>query len=342
MGKGKVKFAVLGCGRISEIHLKAIKNAPNAELAAVCDIVEEKAKQAAIANGLDRWYTNLDDMLAKEDIDVVNICTPSGMHSEHAIAVARTGRHVLCEKPLDVTREKMEDMIDECKRSGVLLGGIFQRRTSSAANNTKKAIEGGKLGSLILADASLKYYRSQEYYDGDPWRGTWELDGGGALMNQGIHGIDLIQWMMGGIDSVYANCATLARKIEVEDTAVILVKFKNGALGTIEGSTAVYPGQDTIFSIQGEKGTISFGDKGFYCWKFMGKDEEAPEVSDSLGGINCGWNDLNFGHTIQVQDMAEAVLENRQPMVTGEDAKKAVEIILAIYESSKTGKEVKL
>ena len=155
-------------------------------------------------------------------------------------------KHVLCEKPLDVTQDKINKMINACKEANVILGGIFQRRTNLAAINTRKAISEGKLGKIVMASASLKYYRDQEYYDSDPWRGTWALDGGGALMNQGIHGIDMLQWLAGDIESVFARCATLSRNIEGEDTAVAAIKFKNGALGIIEGATSVYPGQDTI------------------------------------------------------------------------------------------------
>jgi len=247
---------------------------------------------------------------------------------------------VLCEKALDVTKEKIDKMINACKEAGVLLGGIFQRRTSIGAINMGKAIQEGKLGKIVMASAYLKYYRSQEYYDSDSWRGTWELDGGGALMNQGIHGIDMLQWLAGDILSVNARCATLARNIEVEDTAVITVKFKNGALGVIEGATSVYPGQDTIFSVHGEKGSIILGDKGFYAWDIMGSDEKHPDAGEGFGGLNCGWSSTNTGHILQVQDMAEAVLTGRQPMIPGEEAQKAVNIILAIYESSRTGSEV--
>lgn len=340
MREKKVRFAVLGCGRISSAHLKAIKDAPDAELAAVCDIEEEMAKQVALEYGLSKWYTGINEMLGSENIDVVNICTPSGLHCEHTVISARAGKHVLCEKPLDVSKDKLNIMINTCKDSGVLLGGIFQRRTNIAAISTRNAIREGKLGKILIASANLKYYRDQEYYDSACWRATWELDGGGALMNQGIHGIDMLQWLTGDIESVFAKCATLARDIEVEDTAVITLKFKNGALGVVEGATSVYPGQDTVFSIHGEKGTIILGDKGFYAWDIFGSDEKAPEAGDGFGGPNCGWSSNNTGHTVQVQDMAEAVLEKRQPMIPGEEARKAVDLILAIYESSRAGKEV--
>ena len=324
------------------MHLDAIKNAPNAELAAVCDIVEEKSRQAAQGFGLKQWYTSLEDMLSREAIDAVCICTPSGMHCEHAIIAAKAGKHVLCEKPLDVTREKVDRMIHACNEANVLLGGVFQRRTSLAAVNARKALSEGKLGRIVMASASLKYYRGQEYYNSDSWRGTWELDGGGALMNQGIHGIDMLQWIVGGIESVYARCATLVRNIETEDTAVVSVKFKNGALGVIEGATSVYPGQDTIFTIQGEKGTISFGDRGFYVWEFMDSREKPPDAGDGFGGLNCGWTATNSGHIQLVQNMAEAIRNGTKPMIPGEEARKAVDVVLAIYESSRTGSEIKI
>lgn len=334
------KFAIIGCGRISENHLDAIEHAPHAKLVAVCDIIEEKAKKAAVENGLDKWYTDIEEMLNQEDIDVCCILTPSGMHCEHACIVAKHKINVLCEKPLDVTREKMEKMIKCCKGNNVKLGAIFQRRTYDGAIRTKEAIENGSLGIVTLADASLKYYRDQAYYDSGEWRATWELDGGGALMNQGVHGIDMLSWMMGGIKSVYANCETLAWNIEVEDTAVVNVKFKNGALGVIQGTTTAYPGLDTVFSIHGTQGSVSFGDEDYYYWKLANPDIPKPEIIGSMGGINCQYSTNNFGHTYLVEDMALAVAENRQPMITGEEAKKSVEVILAIYESARTGKEV--
>jgi Predicted dehydrogenases and related proteins len=338
----KVRFAVLGCGRISISHLDAIKNAPDTELAAVCDIIEEKARHAAQQFGLEHWYTDLKDMLCKEEIDVICICTPSGMHCEHTEIAAKAGKHVLCEKPLDVTHEKVDRMIDVCNMANVLLGGIFQRRTNLAAINARNAIQTGKLGRIVMANARLNYYRSQEYYDSDSWRGTWKLDGGGALMNQGIHGIDMLQWLVGDIDSVFARCATLARNIEVEDTAVVAVKFKSGALGTIAGATSVYPGQDTVFTIHGEKGTISLGDQGFYIWDIMNSDEKPPEAGDGFGGTNCGWTANNSGHIKLVQDMAEAVRTGTKPLIPGTEARKAVDLVLAIYESSRTDREVKV
>lgn len=335
----KAKFALIGCGRISENHLDAIENAPHAELVAVCDILEETAKSVAEKYGCS-YYTDIGKMLDSESIDVCCILTPSGMHSEHVMTVAKHGINVLCEKPIDITKEKMDQMIDCCKDNGVKMGCVFQRRTFDAAIKTKEAIEKGWLGTVTLADAYLKYYRSDEYYAQADWRGTWELDGGGALMNQGIHGIDMINWIMGGIESVNAQCATIARNIDVEDTAVIRVKYKNGALGVIEGATAAYPGLDTVFAFHGTKGSIIFGDKGFYLWDLEDKSIEMPDVNNSMGGVNCQYNETNYGHIYLVEDMALAVLEDRDPMIGPDEGRKAVEIILAIYESSETKKEV--
>lgn len=334
------KFAIIGCGRISKNHLDAIEHAPHAELVAVCDIIESKAKDAALANGLNKWYTDIEEMLSAEEIDVCCILTPSGMHCEHACMVAKHKIHVLCEKPLDVTKEKMERMIRCCKENNVKLGAIFQRRTYEGAIRTKEAILNGDLGRVTLADASLKYYRDQAYYDSGEWRATWALDGGGALMNQGVHGIDMLNWLMGGIQSVRADCETLVWDIEVEDTAVATVKFRNGAIGVIQGTTTAYPGMDTVFSFHGTKGSISFGDEKYYYWELDNPDKPMPDINGSMGGLNCQYSTNNFGHTYLVEDMALAVAENREPMITGAEAKKSVDIILAIYESARTGKEV--
>ncbi len=337
---GMVKFALVGCGRISKNHLEAIKRAPHAELVAVCDVIEEYARKTACENGLDRWYTDIDEMITEEKPDVCCILTPSGLHAECAVKVARRGVHVLCEKPLDVTIENMQRIVDACRDNGVKLGGIFQRRTFDGAIAVKRAIEQGHLGRVTLGSAILRYYRDQEYYDSGEWRGTWSLDGGGALMNQGIHGVDMLDWLMGGIHSVTACCQNLCWNIEVEDTAVVLVKFKNGAVGTIECCTTAYPGLDTVFSISGSKGSVEIGDDGIYRWNLEDKSIEKPEVFGNLGGKNCAYHTDNYGHNVQIENMALAVLNNEEPMVPGWDAMRSVKIILAIYESARMGKEV--
>ncbi len=330
-----VRFAIVGCGRICMSHIKGIADAPSAVLIAVCDIKEEKARKAAEEAGIAAYYTDLEMMLDKEKPDVLCVCVPSGYHAECAILAARKGVHVLCEKPLDVTQEKIDAMIRACDENHVKIGGIFQRRNVSAVQHARQAVAAGRLGKLVMASASLKYFRDQAYYDSGAWRGTKALDGG-CLMNQCIHGIDLLQYLAGEITSVFGMCATLAREIEMEDTAACTVRFKNGAMGVIEAASSVSPGQDTMISLHGTEGTIIIGGNGFLQWA-LADGSEAPSVTDSMGGLNCGWVGHSL-HTRQIEDMAKAVLEDRLPMVPGQEARKAVDIIQAIYRSAASGK----
>ncbi|OIO72673.1 MAG: hypothetical protein AUJ85_09650 [Elusimicrobia bacterium CG1_02_37_114] len=224
---------------------------------------------------------------------------------------------------------------------------MFQRRVTEPFATVKKLLDNGELGKLILGDLYMKYYRSQEYYDSGGWRGTWKFDGGGALMNQGIHMIDLLQWYMGPVESVFGYCKTLARKIEVEDTAAVVLKFKNGAIGVIEGTTSVYP--PTIphrLEIHGEHGTIMFSGEGISRWEIEGTD---GKIINKLKKIERGVEkpitsptDISWeGHQKMIAGMVEAIRQDREPIITGEEGKKALEIILAIYESAKTGREIK-
>jgi len=236
MKDGKLGWGIVGCGVIAPWHAESVKQCPDAELVAVCDVDEPKGKAFAGKYGV-AFCKDYKELVARDDVDVISVCTPSGLHGEVTIAAAEAGVHVLCEKPLEVTREKMDAMIRACREHGVKLGCIFQRRTHRASQMAKKAVEEGKLGKLVLADAYLKYYRSQKYYDSAGWRGTWALDGGGALMNQGVHGVDLLLWLVGEpVVSVYAKADHLVRNIEVEDTAVALLTFQSGAYGVIEGT----------------------------------------------------------------------------------------------------------
>ena len=337
-----VKFALIGCGRISPNHFDAISKVDIAELVAVCDIDIEKAKNAAEKYNVPKYYGDIDEMLDNEDVDVCCILTPSGVHAETAMRVAKRKVNILCEKPLDVSIEKMQQLIDCCKENNVKLGAVFQRRFFEAAIRTKEAIEKGWLGKVTLGDAYLKYYRDQEYYDSGDWRGTWELDGGGAFMNQGVHGVDMIAWIMGGIKSVNAQCERLNWNIDVEDTGVVRVEYKNGAIGVIECCTTAYPGHDSIFSVCGTEGAITFGDRGFYTWELKDKTKIQPEVTGSMGGRNCKYSAGNYGHTMHIDDMARAVLEDRDPEITGEEAMNSVKMILAIYESSRQKKTIEL
>jgi UDP-N-acetyl-2-amino-2-deoxyglucuronate dehydrogenase len=336
----KIRFAVIGAGAIAPAHIKAIAANSNAELVAIADSVEDKAKARAQEYGIPYAYKDYQEMLQREDIHAVSISLPSGMHADAVIAAAQAGKHVLCEKPLEITKLKMDRMIRECRERNVKLAVVYQRRTHPAAIMARQAIQEGKLGKLVLGDVYMKYYRSPEYYKSAGWRGTWALDGGGALMNQGVHGIDLLQWMMGDVASVFAYSAALVRDIEVEDTAVAVVKYKNGAFGVIQGATSVYPEMETRFELHGEKGSITIGNAGIHKWSFL-DDEKGSSIPPIVIPGNMEAAAISEdGHEILVDDLIHAIWEDRDPLVTGEEARKAVEIILAIYESSQLGKEI--
>lgn len=329
----KVKYGIIGCGMIAPRHAEAILKAENAELAAVCDIIEEKAVSFAEKFGVKDYYTDYHELISRADIDIVSICVPSGARRDIVIDTAKKHKHILSEKPLEITKDRMADMINACHENGVLLGGVFQRRTMKAAVYTRKLVQEGKLGRIVMANVYVKHVRTQDYYNSAGWRGTWALDGGGCLMNQGIHGIDLVQWMVGDIESVMAYADHLVRKIEVEDTAVAAMKYKNGAFGVIQGATSIYGPEEIMFEIHGEKGTIAFGDNGFVKFNVEGVENELASLGAEVS---------YYDHYELVKDMADAVINNREPMVPGNEARKAVDLILAIYESAKTGSMVKI
>ncbi|MCD6231562.1 Gfo/Idh/MocA family oxidoreductase [Candidatus Aerophobetes bacterium] len=335
-------FGVIGCGVITPWHIYGIIHTEGAKLIAVSDMVEERAKKVAQENKVD-WYSDYRKMLERDDIDVVNICTPSGTHGEIAIEAAKAGKHIIVEKPMEITLEKCDEMISACRKANVKLEVIFQSRFLPSVKKLKKAINEGKLGKLVLGDMYNKWYRSQEYYDSGKWRGTWKLDGGGALMNQAIHGVDLLQYIMGPVDSLYAYTKTLARKIEVEDTATAVVNFKNGALGVIEATTSVYPGFSRKLEIHGERGTVIIEDEKITRWEFQGeKSKIKEETEEKKTGTSAKPTAMGKeGHRVQIEEMVKAIRENREPLVNGEEGRKAVEIILGIYKSSRTGRSIK-
>lgn len=339
-----IRFGIVGCGVIAPFHAEAILATSGAELAAVCDIIGEKASSFASNYGVDKVYSDYARMLEDTEIDAVCICTPSGLHGEMAIGAARAGKHIFCEKPVEITRSKLDAMIEEVERCGVKMGCVFQRRTFPESIAVKKALNEGTFGKVILADAYLKYYRSPEYYRSAGWRATWELDGGGALMNQGVHGIDLVAWLAGDVESVLARTATQVHNIPVEDTAIAVIKYCNGALGAIEGTTSVYPAQSTRLEIHCEKGSVVLGDDGITQWAVKDRPEEkAPAIQGT--GISAKDDPkkiANSSHFALMADFVDAIVNDRPPLIPPREARKAVDVILAIYESAKTGKEVRL
>lgn len=337
----KVKWAIIGCGVISKSHCDALKVVDNAELIAVCDIVEEKAKERAEQYGVDKVYLDYKELINDPEIEAVSICTPSGMHGEMCREAAKAGKHVFCEKPMEITTEKINTVIEDVEKYNVKMGCVFQRRCDNKFLAVKEAIDSGRFGKVILADAYLKYYRDQKYYNSGDWRATWELDGGGALMNQGVHGIDLLIWIAGDVDSVFARCETQARNIEVEDTAIASLKFKNGAIGNIECTTSVYPAQDTRLEIHCEKGSIIVSDEGILQWDILDSDEKAPVVESLVFQMKDDPTKIpTASHVVPLEDMADAIINNRKPAVTPREARKAVDLILAIYKSSDEKREI--
>lgn len=345
----KYLFGIIGCGMISEFHAAAIRDIPNAELVAVTDVREDAAKRLAEANQC-AWYTDLKKFLEHKDMDIVTVCTPSGLHMEGAVAAAKAGKHVIVEKPLEVTLKRCDAIIEAADKAGVKLATIFPSRWSECNQIVKKAIDDKLFGRLTLGDTYVKWWRTQQYYDSGGWRGTWKYDGGGALMNQSIHNVDLLQWFMGDVDSVMAITALLAHeRIEVEDTAVAAIQFKNGALGVIEGATSVFPGLLKKTEIHGDKGTVIVEQDDIIFWKFekptpLDKKVELlmSQRKSGSGGASDPKAISHIGHKKQFEDFLCALDKGGKPLVDGPEGRKSVEIILAIYKSAKTGKRVKL
>lgn len=332
---------------IADFHAKAIKEIKGARVAAVSDVDEVRGKAMADRLGAS-FYNDFRELARDPKVDIVNVCTPSGLHMEPSLAAIDAGKHVVVEKPLEVTLQRCDTVIQKADKTGVTLGVIFPSRFSDATSAVKQALDRGRLGRITLADAYVKWYRTQEYYDRGGWRGTWKLDGGGALMNQSIHAIDLLNWLVGPVVAVEAFTGTLGHRIEVEDTAVAAVRFESGALGVIEGTTAAYPGFLKKLEISGTKGSIIMEENSLPTWRFDSEEAEDLQLRErfavkTLRGGAADPADIGHeGHRRQLADFVEALENRRRPLVDGLEGRKAVEIILAIYESARRGKVVEL
>ncbi|MEH7235727.1 Gfo/Idh/MocA family protein [Bacillus sp. JJ1562] len=338
----KLKIGIVGSGSIANTHIKSIIEVPSAELVAVYSRNKETVQKLADTYNL-KAYTDYEDFLKNAGIDMVAIVTPSGTHAELGIAAAKAGKHVIVEKPIDITIERTNQLIEACKQANVTLSCIFQHRFDEAIQDIKKVLNEGEFGQLNFGAARTTIYRSQEYYDSGAWRGTWELDGGGALINQSIHYIDLLLYVMGPVEEVYAYTATRAHeRIEVEDIAVATVKFKSGALGLIEGNTTAYPGFSTTLDIFGTNGSVIIENDNVKEWKFKSGLEYGNAKGQTHNDVASPNVKNNQSFVQQYTDVVQAILENRTPLVTGEEAKKSLELILAIYQSAREGRPVKL
>lgn len=342
-------FGIIGCGMIAKFHARAIADVRGAKLVACYDTYPESADRLAKETGC-RAYHDLAAMLADPEVDVVTIGTPSGAHMEPAVQAARAGKHVIVEKPLEITLKRCDAIIKACEQNNVKLSAIFPSRFHESSIEMKRAIDDGRFGRLTMADAYVKWYRTQAYYDSGAWRGSWELDGGGALMNQAIHSVDILTWLMGPITEIRAQTATLAHeRIAVEDTAVATVRFENGALGVIEASTAVYPGYLKRIELHGSEGTAVMQEEDITVWDFAKKhrrDAAVRERMESRHSTGGGASDPaaigHHGHAKQFADFVDAIKKDRQPAVDGKEGRRSVEIILAIYKAAETGGAVTL
>ena len=342
----KVGFGIIGLGVIAETHVLAIKKNDNCRFVGAFDMVKGRARAFCEKHGEGKAYEDLDEFLSDPEIEAVTIATPSGYHLESALAAIRHSKHVIIEKPIEITPERCEEILKEAEKYGVIVTGVFQSRFYEAPRLIKKAVEEGRFGKLTLCDAQVKWFRSQEYYDSGAWRGTWKVDGGGALMNQSIHAIDLLQWICGKVSEVQAYTSTLAHeRIEVEDVGVAVLRFENGALGVIEGSTGVYPGFLKKLEISGTEGSVVLEEESIKVWSFRNERPEDEEIRRSFanrtkagGGASDPKAINTLGHELEFRDFADAIISGRAPEVTGESATEAVRIIAAIYESAKTGR----
>ncbi|MGH7669534.1 MAG: Gfo/Idh/MocA family protein [Gemmatimonadaceae bacterium] len=335
------EVALVGCGRISKNHFDAIAQTDGLRLTAVCDVDETRARAAGDAHGVG-WFTDLEAMLAKASCDIVAVCTPSGLHSPQGIAAAAAGKHVLSEKPMATSLAAADALVEACDAAGVRLFVVKQNRLNPPIRLLRRAIEKGRFGHIFMANVTVRWQRPQEYYDSAPWRGTWEFDGG-AIMNQASHYVDLIQWLVGPVESVVAKTATQARRIEAEDSGAAVLKFRSGALGVIEVNVLTYPRNlEGSITILGEKGSVKIGGTAVNKvehWAFAEYDDDdklVDSVSTSPPTV------YGFGHVGYYQNVLAVLRGEGAPDTDGRAGRKSLELILAIYESAKTGETVPL
>lgn len=332
----KLGFGIIGCGIIADFHANAVHECGSeADLIGVCDVVFDAAEKFAHRHET-KAFPNEEALLACKDIDVVCVCTPSGYHHSSVIAAARAGKHIICEKPLAINKEQLDAVEEACKKAGVTVSVISQNRYARSIRRVKRAIDEGLLGKIVCADIYMKYYRSQEYYDSGSWRGTKRIDGGGALMNQGIHGVDLLLHLAGDIKSVYAVSKTLARNIEVEDTLSAVVEYKSGATGVIQATTSVYPGYPRRLDINGENGSIVLDETSIVRWDILNNHghDDVILMPSFTHGAATPTAISNDGHVQQISDTIKCIKEGKPPLSGLADGRKAVDVILAIYRSA--------
>lgn len=337
------KIALVGCGRIAKRHAEILSSALNgADLTAVCDVDADKAKTFGEKYGVP-WFTDMSEMMRKVNPDIVSVLTPSGMHCEHVLLLAPFGKHIVVEKPMALTLDDADAMINSCDAYGCKLFVVKQNRFNVPVMKLRDAIDRRRFGKLVMGTVRVRWCRPQSYYDMDPWRGTWKFDGG-VLTNQASHHIDLLEWMMGDVESVYAKSTTALVNIEAEDTAIAVLKFRNGALGCIEATTATRPKDlEGSISIMGENGSVEIG--GFAVnqmkvWSFVTQESDDANVMDKYS-VNPP-NVYGFGHQAYYEHVLDCLKNGHRQLVDGLEGRRSLELISAIYESIETAKDVQL
>ena len=335
------RVSLVGCGRISRNHFDAVARVPGLRLTAVCDIVEPRARAAGERLAVP-WFTSYADMLAADTADVVTVATPSGLHPEHGIAAARAGMHVVSEKPMAISLDGADALVRACDDARVHLFVVKQNRLNPPVQLLRRAIEKGRFGRIFLANTTVFWTRPQEYYDLAPWRGTWAFDGG-AILNQASHYVDLLQWLVGPVESVMAKTATLARQIEAEDTGAAVLRFRTGAIGVIQVTMLTHPRNlEGSVTIVGEKGTVKIGGTAVNKvehWSFADYDDD-DKLIDAVSTTPPSV--YGFGHEGYYRNVLSVLRGEASAGTDGRSGRKSLELILAIYESARTGRNVEL
>lgn len=340
-------FGIVGAGMVGRYHGLAVRAIEDARLVGYADVDRARARALADELGAPGSFGSVEELAARDDVDIVVVGTPSGLHMDACVTAARAGKHVIVEKPIEVTLERADAILAAAEEAGVTVSVVSQKRFEPSTRFLKQALDDGVFGRVAFGDARVKWWRSPEYYAAGGWKGTKALDGGGALINQAIHTLDVARWMMGPVRTVRGLAVTRVHDIEVEDTAAAVVEYASGALGVIQASTASFPGHPARFSVTGERGSAVIADGVLVEWKVADQLDQEAAVLARFGGLSgSGASDPNSmthkGHELQFRDVMDAVRAGRRPLVDGREGRNALELILAIYRSSETGETVSL
>ncbi len=338
----KLNFAIIGAGNIAGIHAAAIRGTPDAELVAVVTRNPERGRTFVAEHG-GTWYADYREALKRPVVDVVTLCTPHDLHAPMAIQAAAAGKHVLCEKPMARTIAECDEMMAACERAGVTLGIVFQGRFEPLSKKLKADLEAGRLGKLLWTSSNTVWYRSDDYYRSGAWRGTWAHEGGGVLINQAIHAIDMLLWLSGMPNRVTAQMRTLNHQIEVEDAAMAILEYPNGALGLIQATTDAFPGYAERLEFYGTNGGVVYHkSQGKLEWHLVEPRQDIVDEAEAISGAAGPMTTNAAPHIAEFQDFAAAVREHRPPLVDGREGRRSVEVVEAVYRSARNGAAVEL